>query len=229
MTNRFALSASVVVLALSMSGCGKLIKPADQVLSVEQRYPITVDADTATYSLAAPVGTNRLTPNLAAEARAFIATYRMKGHGGITISAPAGSSNAKNAKSIAVDVGRLAGEAGIAPEDIVLTSYSVAPGEADAPVMLSYTRYVASVSECGDWSKNLGRSLGNKPFPNFGCATQNNLAAMIEDPHDLLAPRQVDAADAERRASVFKKYRNGESSATPRTDDERANVSKVDQ
>lgn len=229
MTHRFALTLSVALLALSVSGCHKFIKPAEQVTSVEQRFPIKVDADTATYKLAAPAGTNRLTPTLAAEARAFLAVYRAKGHDGLTVSAPVGSANAKSAKALALDIGRLAGEAGLAPEDIVLSTYSVSSSEPEAPVVMSFTRYVATVTQCGqDWSKNLGHSFGNKPFPNFGCATQNNLAAMVDDPHDLLAPRPVDTADAERRAAVFKKYRNGESSATPRTQDERANVSNVD-
>ena len=229
MTHRFALTVTTALLALSVTGCAMVKKPASMATSVEDRYPITVNADTATYRLEAPRGTNRLTPNLAAEARAFLASYKTRGHGGLTISAPVGSANEKNAKSIALDVGRLAGEAGLAPEDVILTSYSVSADESDAPVILSYTRYVASVKPCGDWSKNLGRSIENNPFPNFGCATQNNLAAMVEDPHDLVAPRPMDAADAERRAKVFEKYRNGESSATPRTDDERANVSKVAQ
>lgn len=227
MTHRFALPLTAALIALGLPGCAMVKKPESMATSVEQRYPIAVSADTATYQLDAPAGTTRLTPNLAAETRAFLASYKTRGHGGLTISAPQGSANAKNAKSIALDVGRLAGEAGLAPEDVILTTYSAS--EPNAPIVLSYTRYVASVKECGDWSKNLGRSLQNNPFPNFGCATQNNIAAMVEDPHDLLAPRQVEASDAERRAKVFQKYRNGESSATPRTDDERANVSKVAQ
>jgi pilus assembly protein CpaD len=153
----------------------------------------------------------------------------MRGHGPLTIATPVGSPNAANAARVAREAEKIAKEAGLVDEDIVSQGYNVSAGEASAPVILSFTRFIASASPCGDWSKNAGRSVLNRSMPDFGCATQNNLAAMVEDPHDLIEPRPMGASDAERRAVVFDKYRKGEPTATPRTEEEKANVSEVAQ
>jgi pilus assembly protein CpaD len=64
---------------------------------------------------------------------------------------------------------------------------------------------------CGDWSTNLAVTTRNDLPSNFGCATQHNLAAMVADPRDLLAPdSSVGQPDAQRRLTVLDKYRKGE-------------------
>ena len=52
-------------------------------------------------------------------------------------------------------------------------------------------------------------SKENKQYHNLGCASQNNLAAMIANPADLLAPRGMSEIDAARRATVIDNYRQG--------------------
>ena len=54
----------------------------------------------------------------------------------------------------------------------------------------------------------------NKNYFNFGCASQQNLAAQIADPRDLLSPRGVDSIDAGRRTTVLDNYRRGEPTTT---------------
>ena len=52
---------------------------------------------------------------------------------------------------------------------------------------------------------------GNRNYGNFGCATQQNLAAMVDNPLDLLYPREHDAG--RRRAPARRcstKYRKGD-------------------
>lgn len=77
--------------------------------------------------------------------------------------------------------------------------------------------------------RNLGYSPDNTMSPNFGCAYQRNLAAMIADPRDLLGPRAESMGDAERRATVLGKYRRGEPTQTTRSQDESGVVSNVGQ
>ena len=93
-----------------------------------------------------------------------------------------------------------------------------------APVRLSYLRYVAEGPECRDWTTNLAEEPRNLPYPSFGCAQQRNLAAQIENPADLLGPRSMDPADQERRAVVFDRYRQGRSTPTEKSQDERIQV-----
>jgi pilus assembly protein CpaD len=60
----------------------------------------------------------------------------------------------------------------------------------------------------------------NRPYYNLGCATQRNLAAMIDNPADLEQPRSETPPYTMRRSEAFEKYRKGESTATnyPETD-----------
>ena len=81
------------------------------------------------------------------------------------------------------DVAALAGRYGLlisqAPP---VTAGAIAPGQ--ARVIL--TRSTASVPGCPDWSHTAEGNDANATNPNFGCATNGNLAAMIADPEDLV-------------------------------------------
>jgi pilus assembly protein CpaD len=66
----------------------------------------------------------------------------------------------------------------------------------------------ASTGECGRWPDDLlANTSENKHYANFGCASQNNLAAQISNPGDLIAPRGMTPIDAERRSTVIEAYR----------------------
>ena len=83
--------------------------------------------------------------------------------------------------------------------------------------MVGYTRYEAKGPECGREWKSFTKSFNNKPNNNFGCANTANIAAMIANPADLIAPRASDPSDAGRRETVLTKYRLGVPTSTPRT------------
>ena len=100
---------------------------------------------------------------------------------------------------------------------------------ANNDIRVTYIRYVAEVPPCGDWSTNLAITASNTRPPNFGCATQHNIAAMVADPRDLVAPDTSGQADAQRRLTVLEKYRAGEPTAAQRTEQQSAGVSTVGQ
>jgi pilus assembly protein CpaD len=56
----------------------------------------------------------------------------------------------------------------------------------------------------------LANTTANRQYFDYGCASQQNLAAMVADPLDLLYPRASSPADAERRGTVLEDYRNGD-------------------
>ncbi|MET0373220.1 MAG: CpaD family pilus assembly protein [Rhizorhabdus sp.] len=62
------------------------------------------------------------------------------------------------------------------------TPGALAPGT--ARVILS--RSTASVPGCPDWSAKSDVNLNNATYPNYGCAVNGNLAAMVADPEHLL-------------------------------------------
>jgi len=98
-----------------------------------------------------------------------------------------------------------------------------------SPVIISYRRNAAIVHKCGDWPESSAKTYTNRPTWSFGCATQNNLAAMIDNPRDLIEPRRSTPADAQRRDTVFAKYRTGDVTTATRGASETGSVSNVAQ
>ena len=85
-------------------------------------------------------------------------------------------------------------------------------------MIVSFTNYVATASECGDWSEEIERRFRNIPAKNFGCFAQQNLAAMIADPRDLVTPTALADSDASRSANVYEKYVQGEPTSSQSDD-----------
>lgn len=65
-------------------------------------------------------------------------------------------------------------------------STNLQPGQARVTILRSR----ASVPGCPDWSESSDATFGNGISPNYGCANNANLAAMVADPEDLIKGRQ---------------------------------------
>ncbi|MBU6373395.1 MAG: CpaD family pilus assembly lipoprotein [Alphaproteobacteria bacterium] len=155
------------------------------------------------------------------EIEAFATEYRLTGHGPMTMSAPSGARS-----QMVQTVRAYLDELGVIPEAISFSTYDT--GGPGAPLLLGFVRYEAEAPACPSLGgENLAISWSNKPWSGFGCATQANLAAMIADPADLMAPRATDPADATRRAVVLERYRQGGQTHATRSSDERVSVSAV--
>ncbi|NNE48610.1 MAG: pilus assembly protein CpaD [Altererythrobacter sp.] len=80
-------------------------------------------------------------------------------------------------------VSQLAGRHGVLISDEApVTSGASQPGYARVVV----TRSKAHVPGCPDWSATSDMNYNNGTSPNYGCATNSNLAAMIANPEDLI-------------------------------------------
>ncbi len=80
-------------------------------------------------------------------------------------------------------------------------------------VRVNVSRSQASVPGCADWSARSSVSLSNATSPNFGCAINGNLAAMIADPHDLMDGAHADATtDTTTASKAVASYRNSKPS-----------------
>jgi pilus assembly protein CpaD len=94
-----------------------------------------------------------------------------------------------------------------------------AAGPALAPVRLSYPVVAAQAGPCGIWPEDIGPSANrnyfeNQPMWNNGCASQRNLAAMVDHPADLVQPRAETAAYTPERTTVIERYRQGMDQST---------------
>ena len=123
----------------------------------------------------------------------------------------------------------LLSEVGLSQSAVGYAAYRASSANTDAPLVLTYRRFVATASPCGNWSKDYAVNPNNELSPNFGCATQNNLAALVADPADLIGPRDWDPAYAPRRDQVIENYRVGEITEADSSENASGQVSEVAQ
>lgn len=105
------------------------------------------------------------------------------------------------------------------------------------PAVMHYERHPiivtksgAHAAECGNFPKDLGRTSQNDQYENFGCAQQNNIAAMVANPNDLIRPRPQTPSDPMRRSKVFDQYRDGgATSAATEEQQQKAKISDIAQ
>ncbi len=80
-------------------------------------------------------------------------------------------------------IAKLAGRHGILVQDgAPVTEGYVTPGS----VRVILTRSTAMVPGCPDWSESSDLNYNNAASPNYGCAINSNMAAMIANPEDLI-------------------------------------------
>ncbi|NJO32837.1 MAG: hypothetical protein HC869_06545 [Rhodospirillales bacterium] len=80
-----------------------------------------------------------------------------------------------------------------------LTRAQPAPANEIPAIRLAYRRPVAVPPSCDKWGENVGRNEERIPYPNLGCATQHNLAIMIDNARDMQRPQKEDPRAGERR------------------------------
>lgn len=207
---------TIAMLSVFSGGCqyDRAMGPAVAgwtLVDPEQRHPILVSQQPATLSLHVSRNSDGLTPKQRALVLQFSShsSASDSGNSRIVISAPSGSANEGASMQAADEVRQLLINTGYSETTISVEAYQ-AYGR-DAPLRLSYMRYVAEAPNCGqDWSQNLARTYQNTPYPNFGCAGQRNLAVQVANPADLLGPRTMTSRDSNRRDDMYSKYVKGE-------------------
>jgi pilus assembly protein CpaD len=184
-----------------------------------RRHPITIKETDRTVEVF--VGTNRggLNASQRADVLAFAHAWKKEATGGIIIDQPAGTSNGQAADEAAHEARAILAAAGVPPSAIAVRPYRPQNRVALATVRLNYPKVSAEAGPCGLWPADLGPTyeaghFENKPYWNLGCSMQRNLAAMVDNPADLVQPRGESPSYAPRRAAVLDKYRKGESTAT---------------
>jgi len=208
-----ALLAAASIIALA--GCAKTVDPlatASTTSTDDYRlnHPITIADQVATMDVPVSVDTRTLTVGERGNVTFFAQSFLASGSDIIAVVAPSGSPNQVAAAAIAVQAEQVLRAAGINPAAIDYRVYHAGPEEKIAPVRLAFDRVAATTAPCGPWQDDVTDTSLNRHYEAFGCASQQNLAAMIDNPLDLLYPRGMSPADAARRANVLQKYRTGD-------------------
>jgi len=219
----------VSLLALGLGGCKHGEERAQvagwTLVDPSERHPILVSQQPQTMNVHVTRGSGGLTPQQRAELLAFAGRSRASdaGNSKLIIGAPSGGANEVAAMRAVHEIRQLLSDNGIPEPAIAVEVYS-REGDPQPPIRVSFLRYVAEGPQCGDWSTNLAVDPQNLPYPNLGCTTQHNLAAMVANPADLLGPRSETDRSSERRDVVWDKYIKGDSTGAQKSEDEKVQV-----
>jgi pilus assembly protein CpaD len=215
---------------LALAGCRPGDEPGVHVagwtmIDATQRHPIIVSQQPANMTVRVAKGANGLSPPQRASIVQFLNRYRGSdsGNGRLAVAVPRGASNEVAALHAVADMRFLLREYGIDDTRIAMQPYD-ANGDSQAPIRISFSRFVAEGPECGHWGKNLADDPRNLPHANHGCATQRNFAAQVANPADLLGPRTMTPGVSERRDTVWEKFVKGESTIAKKDSEEKAQV-----
>jgi pilus assembly protein CpaD len=197
-------------------------------ISVEERYPIALKEKPVTLQIPVAPTTQAMTVGQRAQIAAFMSAYRHSSGGTLVVRTPSGTGNEVAALRVVEEIRTLADEAKVPSGSVRFYPYNGRrTGSAQPPVVLAYSGVTAQAAECGDWSVNIAVNNENTPYPNYGCSSQRNLAAMVSNPRDLETPRTMEASSAERRQTVRGKYILGEPTASQSEDSQSGTASTV--
>jgi pilus assembly protein CpaD len=225
--------AATGFLAATLAGCYTARDTSNDVpFDYRQRHPITLQERDRTVNIF--VGSNRgdLTPAQRADVLAFAHVWKREATGGVFIDVPSGTAHARAAADVLHEIESILAAAGVPPNGMVVRPYQPANPTKLATIRLSYPRIAAEAGPCGLWPNDLGLSQWavqkeNQPYWNLGCASQRNLAAMVDNPADLAQPRGETQVYTARRTVVLDHYRKGESTGTNYPNADKGKISDV--
>ncbi len=202
-------------LAVMLAGCHETsVAQSDYPTDYRVRHPITLKEGDHTVEVF--VGRNRggLTPVQRADVLSFAQLWRREATGGIIVDVPKGGPTDQAAADSMREIHSILTASGVPGNAVFVRGYQ--PSEtALTSIKISYSKMIAEAGPCGQWPSSLGPGQDadyteNRPFWNLGCSNQRNLAAMVDNPADLVQPRGEAPSYNARRTFVVDKYRKGD-------------------
>jgi len=183
------------------------------------RHPIRMTDGQRSLQILVGAGRSGLTPTQRAQVASLGSDWRREGTGRVVVEIPANAANTLSAKQTIREIRSLLKFAGVPAQATMVRSYETPSSDLGA-IRVTYTKILAQVEACDVSNSVMGpgvitdptyleQNIGNRPFWNFGCATQRNLAASVSNPEDLIQPRAETPPYAARRQTVIDKYGKG--------------------
>jgi pilus assembly protein CpaD len=224
---------AVIGCASMLAGCytnQEVATPA--AFDYRLRHPIAIKEGPHTVELF--IGTNRggLNGEQRADVLAFANRWRRQATGGILIDLPSGTRNEIAAANAVHEVRAILSAAGVPPDAVDVRPYRPADPSKLGTLKLNYPTMTAEAGPCGLWPYDLGPTANrehneNVDYWNLGCASQRNLAAMVENKADLVQPRGEVPPYTGRRTTVLDKYHRGEATQTLNPDKDAGKISEL--
>jgi pilus assembly protein CpaD len=195
------------------------------------RHPIAIEERNQSVVVFVGHARGGLSASQRADVIGLAQNWRREATGAIIADVPVDTPNAAAAADAFREIRSLLAASGVPPHGISVHHYHPDDPRLFATIQLNYPKIAAVAGPCGVWPEDLGPSIDNrrysenKQYYNFGCASQRNLAAMIDNPADLVQPRPETPAYTARRTEEFDKYRKGNPTATVYADGDKAKLS----
>jgi pilus assembly protein CpaD len=214
---------AVVGLATSLAGC-YMQRVAQEAYpnDYHERHPITLKEREHTVEIFLGRSRGGLSPSQRADVLSFAQFWRREATSGIVVDVPQGGPTDRAAADSIREVQSIFAASGVPRNAVYVRGYQPLNSSL-ASIKINYSKLAADAGPCGLWPHDLGPSLDqtyneNRPYWNLGCASQRNLAAMVDNPADLVQPRGESPSYTARRSVVIDKYRKGDVSPSGKYD-----------
>ncbi|AYJ88071.1 hypothetical protein D3Y57_16485 [Sphingomonas paeninsulae] len=184
---------AIIACSASLSACA-----TDASRGLESVHQPVVNRTDYVFDVAAPDG-ERFSTNDADRLNGWFGSIKLRYGDRLSVDSPGGDHGGRAAvAAIAAHYGLLVEERAPVTEGVISAGN----------VRVVISRMTASVPECPDFSKKSAAQFNGAQSSNYGCAINSNLAAMVADPHDLLAGREgSESVDASTSTKAIKAYR----------------------
>jgi pilus assembly protein CpaD len=203
----------LLLAAAALAGCnsqGQVISEGLPSDGYRTRYPIAVTEAPQNLDIPVGSGATSLQPFMRDIVTSFADDAVHNATGTVVILTPAGSANQMVAAYVARDVHKVLRQGGLSERMIETRSYNAGNPGVNAPLRLSFNKIKAVSPPCGQWTGDaMPDTAKGDDGAEFGCSTQANLAAMVENPNDLITPRAQTPVPMWRRWVVMQSYQAG--------------------
>ena len=226
------LGGALVGMALALGGCQHDEAATASIPDdYKQRHPIAIEEQNRSIVVFVGHARGGLSAAQRADVMGLAQLWLAEGTGAISVDMPVDTPNARAAQDSLREIQATFAAAGVPPRAINVRQYKPDDPRHMAAIRLNYPKISAVAGPCGLWPEDLGPSINNKgyydnkSYYNFGCSNQRNLAAMVENPSDLVQPRAETPAYTARRTAAFEKYRKGLTTTTNYPEADKAKLS----
>jgi pilus assembly protein CpaD len=197
----------VLLLATPLAACAGQDDHVDVTSSIpydyHQQHPIVLANAPDRLDIFLVGARGKLDARQAQDLQGFAADYKVHGRGAINAMLPL-VADQRSVQATFDDIRAQLAKSGI-HGSILVGKYTVADPHLASPIQLSFLKLTATVATpCGQWPEDLAsgssaQGWSNKPYYNFGCATQKDFAMQVADPRDLVRPHEVEPSDVTMR------------------------------
>lgn len=229
------IAAALIGLSAALGGCNTTEEVVTQTVPTDYRlrHPIAVQEGKRSVVIFVGHARGGLSEAQRADVAGIARDWVREGTGTVVVDLPVDTRNARAAATTYHDIRAVLTSGGVPARGIVQHTYRPEDPGLLPTIRVSYSRIAAVAGPCGLWPEDTGPSIfdpgfnENRPYLDLGCATQRNLAAMIDNPADLEQPRAETPAYSARRTIAFDRYRKGQPTATTYPESDKAKLSET--